>query len=63
MGGALVDRFVAEQRMAGAPTVVLTTDARDNEAVNRFYQNIGFRENRKFEAGCGRQMIEYLRSG
>jgi ribosomal protein S18 acetylase RimI-like enzyme len=42
IGRALVAAFIEHSRARGADRVSLTTDVRDNESVNRFYQTLGF---------------------
>lgn len=42
IGRALVAAFIEHSRAGGAECVSLTTDARENETVNRFYQSLGF---------------------
>jgi ribosomal protein S18 acetylase RimI-like enzyme len=59
IGTRLVERFVAAARDHGARRVVLTTDATGNDAVNRFYQRLGFTCVRTFEARPGRVLNEY----
>lgn len=58
IGRALVQGFI-RAASARAERVLLTTDADDNEAVNRFYRNLGFRVRRTFERSKGRMMNEY----
>jgi ribosomal protein S18 acetylase RimI-like enzyme len=59
IGSRLVRAFIERVAEAGARRVVLTTDARDNDAVNRFYQRLGFVCLRTFEARRGRWLNEY----
>lgn len=66
VGSTLVRRFIASAAGAGARRVVLTTDASDNEAGNRFYVRLGFRLSDTYEARPGRSLNEYtfeLRTG
>lgn len=58
-GKMLVERFVAECSQAGISSVVLTTDAENNDRVNRFYQKIGFSKISTFERSQGRLMNAY----
>jgi GNAT superfamily N-acetyltransferase len=60
VGSRLVHRFVLAAASRGANRVVLTTDAFGNDAVNRFYQRIGFICVRTFEARRGRVLNEYV---
>lgn len=55
----LVQRFIVAAGALGACRVVLTTDANDNDAVNGFYQGLGFTCIRSFEARRGRWLNEY----
>jgi ribosomal protein S18 acetylase RimI-like enzyme len=59
LGSSLVRRFVDAAALAGATRVTLTTDADGNDAVNRFYRNLGFSLLRTFEARPGRILNEY----
>lgn len=59
VGGTLVQAFASEARARGARSVVLTTDAHGNDAVNRFYIRLGFTLARSFEAQPGRTLNEY----
>ena len=60
VGKLLVSAFVRLSRHHGATTVSLTTDAKDNEAVNAFYKRLGFSMRRCFTPEGGREMNEYL---
>ncbi len=60
VGKALVDRFIQEVASRNLSYIQLTTDARDNESANRFYQNLGFLCTRTFTTPEGRAMNEYL---
>jgi len=65
-GANLIEAFVSHARLLGGEYVYLTTDAHENEAVNRFYVRSGFRLHRSFVVPPGRVMNEYrrpLRSG
>lgn len=59
-GRALLVAFIREAAARGAQRVCLTTDATDNEAVNRFYLSAGFLLSRTMERGPGRTMNEYV---
>ena len=61
VGGALVRAFVHEAWKRGANAVVLTTDAEGNDAVNRFYLNLGFDVQRTFRQYGGPLTNEYVR--
>ena len=60
IGQALVHAFVDAARAKNASGVSLTTDAVNNEDVNRFYRRLGFRLHRTFQASSGRFMNEYM---
>ena len=62
LGARLVEAFSAEAAAHGAKTVFLTTDAANNESVNRFYLRCGFTLARTFSTPEGRAMNEYERS-
>ena len=51
--------FLEEARSRGCRRVFLTTDRDRNEAVNAFYQKLGFRVEREFQTPEGRAMNEY----
>ncbi len=59
IGSRLARRFIAAAQDKGAKRVMLTTDATGNDAVNRFYQRLGFTCVRTFEARPGRVLNEY----
>ncbi len=59
IGSSLVRAFVAGAPARGANHVMLTTDASDNEMVNRFYIRQGFHIARSFEAQPGRYLNQY----
>lgn len=60
LGTLLVQEFVAASRKAGVKKLSLTTDAHGNDAVNRFYQRLGFQAGRLLERSPGRVMREYV---
>lgn len=60
-GALLVQCFIDEARRRGAEVVYLTTDAAGNDAVNRFYERLGFSVVRRFTTAEGRVMNEYER--
>ncbi len=60
IGKQLVRAFLEEAFSRGATGVYLTTDAVNNEAVNAFYQKLGFRLTKTFTTAEGRQMNEYI---
>lgn len=62
LGARLVERFNAEASARGAKIVFLTTDAANNDGVNRFYVRGGFSLVRTFTTPEGRAMNEYERS-
>lgn len=59
IGQALVQAFLAEAIRRGLSKVNLTTDKVDNDAVNLFYQRLGFVCVRHFTTPEGRPMNEY----
>jgi ribosomal protein S18 acetylase RimI-like enzyme len=59
-GEQLVDAVCRELTKRDAEAVCLTTDRVKNDAVNRFYQRIGFRLARTFVTPEGRALNEYL---
>jgi ribosomal protein S18 acetylase RimI-like enzyme len=59
LGARLVEAFVATARERHASAVYLTTDAANNNAVNTFYQRLGFTPSRTFTTPESRQMNEY----
>jgi ribosomal protein S18 acetylase RimI-like enzyme len=60
VGGQLVRAFSEAMSERGVGIFCLSTDARDNDQVNRFYQSIGFRLVRQYDTPEGRAMNEYL---
>lgn len=58
-GKALVRAFLDEAQKRGCKKVFLTTDADGNEAVNSFYQKLGFAVERQYNTPEGRKMNEY----
>ncbi len=59
VGKALVNTFISDAYHQGIQTVKLTTDRMNNDAVNNFYQKIGFTCSRTFTTPEGRSMNEY----
>ena len=59
IGSSLVQAFLQAARERGARGVYLTTDARNNEGVNRFYVKLGFTRAKTFLAPGRRLMNEY----
>jgi ribosomal protein S18 acetylase RimI-like enzyme len=59
LGGRLVEAFVESVRSRGGAAVFLTTDAVGNDAVNAFYERLGFVRSRRFATPEGREMNEY----
>jgi ribosomal protein S18 acetylase RimI-like enzyme len=60
MGGMLVNAFINEVKKRGGKGVFLTTDAQNNDKVNRFYQNIGFTLESSYATPEGRKMNRYV---
>ncbi|HEX3110413.1 MAG TPA: GNAT family N-acetyltransferase, partial [Thermoanaerobaculia bacterium] len=61
LGRALVDAFVARVHETGTETLWLITDAADNDAVQKFYETLGFTVRRSFTNAEGRALVEYVR--
>jgi ribosomal protein S18 acetylase RimI-like enzyme len=59
IGKLLLETFIAEAATHDIDTIVLTTDARDNDRVNRLYRKSGFIVSRVYFAGK-REMNEYV---
>ncbi len=60
IGQALMQAFLGEAVRRGLRQIDLTTDRDNNEAANRFYQNLGFVCERSFVTPEGRAMNEYV---
>lgn len=60
IGQVLVRAFLKEAVHRGLNQVDLTTDRDNNEAANRFYQNLGFVCERTYVTPEGRSMNEYV---
>lgn len=60
IGGALVRAFLEEATRRGLRQIDLTTDRDNNQAINRFYQNLGFVCVRTFITLEDRAMNEYI---
>lgn len=60
VGKRLVDEFSEALRREGGTAFCLITDRDDNESVNRFYKESGFRLARSFATREGRAMNEYV---
>jgi ribosomal protein S18 acetylase RimI-like enzyme len=58
-GKRLVQAFLHEAGNRGCKRVFLTTDRDENDAVNTFYQKLGFSIERQYETPEGRRMNEY----
>ncbi len=61
VGKDLVQAFCEKAFQEQAAVIYLTTDAENNEAVNRFYQKIGFNLFQQVEKVPGRKMNVYIR--
>ncbi len=59
LGSENVHRFLYAAKERGMREVDLTTDADENEPVQRFYEKLGFRVTRRFVTPEGRNMLEY----
>jgi len=60
VGRELLSAFINEAMTRDASKVVLTTDAEDNEHVNKFYKKAGFSIQGTFEKSKGRKMNQYV---
>lgn len=60
IGRALVKRWVEEVRRQGGTGCFLTTDAEGNEAINTFYQKLGWKIQSSFVTPEGRRMNRYI---
>jgi ribosomal protein S18 acetylase RimI-like enzyme len=58
-GKKLVQAFLDEAQRRGCKRVFLTTDRDNNEAVNAFYEKLGFDIERQYVTPEGRRMNEY----
>jgi ribosomal protein S18 acetylase RimI-like enzyme len=58
-GKKLVQAFLNEANHRGCKRVFLTTDRDNNEAVNSFYEKLGFEIERQYVTPEGRRMNEY----
>lgn len=58
-GKKLVQAFLNEAKQRGCKRVFLTTDRDNNEAVNSFYEKLGFEIERQYVTPEGRRMNEY----
>ena len=59
VGKSLVNEFLARSVEHSASVVDLTTDAAENESVNRFYQDVGFALTGTSHRSGGRRMNHY----
>lgn len=60
LGRALVTEWVEEARKRGAPGCYLTTDAENNDVVNRFYVKCSWRIESTYVTPEGRKMNRYV---
>ncbi len=60
VGQLLVKAWVDEVRKRGATGCYLTTDAENNDAINRFYEKAGWNRSETFVTPEGRKMYRYL---
>jgi len=61
VGRALVEAFIASVHDTGKESLWLITDAADNDAVQKFYETLGFTRRRSFTNAEGRALVEYAR--
>jgi ribosomal protein S18 acetylase RimI-like enzyme len=59
VGRILIKSFLEGSKKMGAEFVYLTTDAKNNDAVNYFYLSMGFKLYKTFMAAPDRAMNEY----
>ncbi len=60
VGRQLISAFLQEARSCGASSVLLSTDAINNDAVNHFYLRAGFQILKVYVTPEKRQMNEYI---
>lgn len=60
LGRQLVHAFIEEVKRRNGKGVFLTTDADNNDKVNRFYQNLGFVLETSYTTPEGRKMNRYV---
>jgi len=60
VGQLLVKAWVDEVRKRGATGCFLTTDADNNDAINRFYERAGWKRSETFVTPEGRRMNRYV---
>lgn len=60
LGKALVQAWVDEVRRRGGTSCYLTTDAENNDAVNHFYQSLGWKLEASWSTPQGRPMNRYV---
>jgi ribosomal protein S18 acetylase RimI-like enzyme len=60
IGKALVKRWVDEVKRRGSSGCFLTTDAHDNDKINRFYQRLGWQVKSTYTTPEGRVMNRYV---
>lgn len=59
-GKKMMEAWTASAASAGASTAYLTTDAEGNEAVNAFYQRLGWTLESTYKTPEGRRMNRYI---
>ena len=62
IGRQLVLKFLEEANSRGCVSVSLTTDALENDSVNRFYRSMKFQLSKEYITTEGRRMNEYVRT-
>ncbi len=60
IGRQLVSKFLEEANSRGCVNVSLTTDALENDSVNRFYRSMKFLLSKEYITTEGRRMNEYV---
>lgn len=61
LGADLLAAWLSDALMKGAPRAFLTTDANENDEVNRFYVRQGWEEVGTFSTRQGRQMNRFMK--
>ncbi len=62
IGKILIEELFKEVIKKGGISVCLTTDKNNNDKVNKFYINLGFKLVRSYKTPEGREMNEYFKS-
>jgi predicted N-acetyltransferase YhbS len=60
LGSSLVKEWLAEMKLTGTQGCYLLTDSKRNDAVNRFYQRLGWKLDSQHRTPRGRVLNRYL---